>query len=228
MRFDGFPDAELKFTRLPELFFSELLPQIDDLAELKLTLYALWRFETMTDQVPYLLPEDFLEDQIFMQGLAASKPEAQAALQSALQRAVARGSLLTVKADLGRGIQDLYFLNSPQGRAAVTAIQQGNWRPDSAERAVLELLPARPNIYQLYEDHIGPITPLIAESLQDAEDDYPAEWIVDAFRIAAEKNVRNWRYVAAILRRWQEEGRDERINRRDSEEARRRYADWED
>ncbi|MBN1668309.1 MAG: DnaD domain protein [Anaerolineales bacterium] len=228
MHFKGFPDAKMNFVRLPEAFFGDLLPQIDDLAELKLTLYALWRLECMGGELRYLVLEDFRQDALLLQALSAEAQVAEAALQRAIDLAVQRGSLLVARVDLGSGPQALYFFNTPRGRAAVAAIAQGAWRPTAAERAMIELLPVRPNIYQLYEEQIGPITPLLAETLQDAEDDYPADWIVDAFRIAAEKNVRNWRYVAAILRRWQEEGRDERTDRRDSEEARRRYADWED
>ena len=66
----------------------------------------------------------------------------------------------------------------------------------------------RPNIFQLYEQNIGLLQPIIAEQLQEAEDTYPAEWIEEAFTIAAEQNVRNWRYVRAILDRWLAEGRD--------------------
>jgi DNA replication protein len=80
----------------------------------------------------------------------------------------------------------------------------------------------------LYEENIGALTPMIAEELKEAEDTYPAEWISDAFRIAVENNVRNWRYVSAILTRWKEKGRDERKNRRDTEKDRRRYTDWEE
>jgi DNA replication protein DnaD len=42
-----------------------------------------------------------------------------------------------------------------------------------------------------------------------------------------ENNARKWRYVEAILERWQEKGRDEQEDRRDSEKARRKYAEWE-
>jgi fucose permease len=41
---------------------------------------------------------------------------------------------------------------------------------------------------------------------------------------------RNWHYIDAILQRWQEGGRDDRKDkqdRRDTEEARRRYGEWE-
>ena len=58
----------------------------------------------------------------------------------------------------------------------------------------------RPNIFRLYEENIGPLTPLIAEMLRDAEKTYPADWIEEAFKIAVENNVRRWRYIEAILR----------------------------
>ena len=63
---------------------------------------------------------------------------------------------------------------------------------------------------------------MIAETLRDAEQTYPADWLEDAIRIAVENNVRRWRYVDAILRSWKEEGRDEQ-DRQGTEKDRRRY-----
>jgi DnaD/phage-associated family protein len=68
---------------------------------------------------------------------------------------------------------------------------------------------------------------MIAETLREAEQTYPMAWIEEAIRLAVEHNKRSWRYAAAILERWQQEGRDEREDRRDSEAARRRYAEWD-
>jgi DnaD/phage-associated family protein len=65
---------------------------------------------------------------------------------------------------------------------------------------------AAPDIYSLYEENIGAITPLIADDLKEAEERYPAEWVRAAIREAAELNARSWRYVAQILRRWEKEG----------------------
>ena len=225
--FDGLPEGKITFARIPDPFFSQLLPQIDHLGELKVTLYALWRLERMGGEVRYLLESDFLEDETFLRGLAASPGDAEAALKESLTRAVQRGSLLRVAVKLERE-HILYFFNTPRGRAAVAAIQNGEWRPSGDPRIPVELAPPRPNIYHLYEQNIGVISPLLAESLQDAEDTYPPEWIEEAFRIAVEKNVRNWRYVEAILRRWHERGYDGRENRRDTEKDRRQYADWEE
>ena len=89
-------------------------------------------------------------------------------------------------------------------------------------------MPESANIYRLYEENIGPLTPLIADTLRDAEENYSAEWIEEAIRLAVENNARSWRYVEAILRRWQDEGKDERKDRRDTEKVRRKYAEWED
>ena len=76
----------------------------------------------------------------------------------------------------------------------------------------------RPNIFSLYEANIGPLTPMIADLLQEAEQTYPVYWIEQAMKIAVENNVRRWRYVEAILASWKERGRDEK-DRRDAQEA---------
>ena len=36
--FPGFPDGKMRLTQVPNLFFSDLLPIIDNLAELKVTI----------------------------------------------------------------------------------------------------------------------------------------------------------------------------------------------
>jgi DnaD/phage-associated family protein len=226
--FKGFPQGKVRLTPVPELFFRELLTQIDDLGELKVSLYAFWRLNLKEGSIRYLLHSDFAGDGLFMQGLGETPQEAEAALGEALERAAARGTLLKASVAVQGGEQNLYFLNSPRGQAALQAIARGEWRPSALPEQPVEILEEAPNIFRLYEEHIGPLTPLIADALQDAEKDYPALWIEDAFRIAVENNARSWRYIQAILERWQEKGRDEQEDRRDTEKARRKYAEWED
>ena len=67
---------------------------------------------------------------------------------------------------------------------------------------------ARPDIFKLYEQNIGLITPLISEQLKSAEAEFPSEWIADAIKIAVENNVRRWSYISRILVSWQERGRN--------------------
>ena len=100
--------------------------------------------------------------------------------------------------------------------------------------------PQQQAIYQLYEANIGIIVPLIAQSLNAAANTYPYSWIECAVGLAVKNNARSWRYVEAILKRWQVDGFDGMVRRattykkrgqvnerRDSVESRRRYAEWD-
>ena len=125
-------------------------------------------------------------------------------IKRGLKKCLARGILL--KAENEADV--LYFLNSPRGRLAVDSFTKGKLsRVGSATRE-------RSNVFKRYEENIGPLTPLIADMLKDAEDVYTAEWISDAIGLAVENNKRNWKYIEAILKRWKEEGRAEKQNRR--------------
>lgn len=225
--FKGFAEGKLRLTPVPGPFFTELLPEIDHLGELKVSIYAFWRLDRMEGAFRYLRRADFMEDEAFMQGLHADPTQAGQALEEALQRCVQRSTLLEATITLDEEPESLYFLNSPKGRAAAQAIARGDWRLSGDPSAPLDLSLDQPNIFQLYEQHIGPLTPMIADTLREAERTYPADWIEEAIRLAVENNVRRWRYVDAILRRWQEEGRDDRKDGRDTEKDRRRYAEWE-
>ncbi|MFM8321172.1 MAG: DnaD domain-containing protein, partial [Chloroflexota bacterium] len=121
-------------------------------------------------------------------------------------KAVQRGVLLEAQVQQSeQDAQTLYFINSPKGRAALHAIQNGQWRPGETAGAPPGAAPEPPNIFRLYEQNIGPLTPLIAEELSEAESTYPLEWIAEAIEIAVKKDKRSWRYVSAILERWKRE-----------------------
>jgi DnaD/phage-associated family protein len=85
----------------------------------------------------------------------------------------------------------------------------------------------RPNIFKLYEENIGPLTPLIADALKDAEQTYAPEWVAEALEIAVKNNKRNWRYVEAILKRWKVEGHAKKQDRQNAQEDGRRYVEGE-
>ena len=65
-----------------------------------------------------------------------------------------------------------------------------------------------PNIYSIYEQNIGMITPHIAELIKESENLYPVEWVEDAIKHASKQNKRSWAYIESILNRWKIEGRD--------------------
>jgi DnaD/phage-associated family protein len=132
-----------------------------------------------------------------------------------LEMAVAHGILLLAHT----GDVDRYVLNSEAGRATVEALASGGWQDDAA---VSSTPMEHPDIFGLYEENIGPLTPLIADALKDAENSYAPEWIRDAIELAVRNNKRSWSYCEAILRRWKEEGRGAKQNRRDDQAARQR------
>jgi DnaD/phage-associated family protein len=214
--FSGFPSGRVQIVGVPRPVFTDLIPLIDDLAELKLTLHVLWRLSQQRGRVRCLGFDDLAADQVLLSGLGEHPTEA---LRSALGRAVERGTLLRAEAPKERPGEDLYFANTPKGRAAVEAIARGSW-PEKIDTG------GRPNIFTLYEQNIGMLTPLIAEQLREAEQTYPAAWIEEAFREAVSLNKRSWKYIHAILERWHTEGKDESQDRRSDEADRRRYLEW--
>ncbi len=215
--FPGFPDGKLRLTQVPNLFFSDLLPIVDNLAELKVTLYAFWAMGQKEGKVRYLRLTDFLNDPEFVKGLGPTLEQATNALEDGIERAVARGTFLHVNVESADGKMDLYFLNTEKGRTAVDGITKGEWRPNPDQDEPITLLVERPNIFILYEQNIGPLTPMIADELRDAERTYPMRWIQEAIQLAVENNARKWRYVATILERWRQEGRQDGIGRRDTQ-----------
>jgi len=230
MTFSGFPEDIPNQIRIPDQFFRQVLFEIDDLAELKLTLYFFWRFEHLEGSFHYLRLSDLLKDTFLVQSMGSGPRKARRALEEALEKASTRGTLLQADIPPKRNRDKLICLNSAKGRAIMDAIHRGEWHTIKRLPQPGEAYSVHPNIFQLYEANIGPLTPMIADALRDAEKTYQADWIEDAFRIAVERNKRNLHYIEAILHRWQEGGRDDRKDqqdRRDTKEARRRYGEWE-
>jgi DNA replication protein len=214
--FKGFTDHET-FTPVPDSFFRQLLNEIEDADELKVTLYLLWRIEHMEGAFHTLCRSEMLEDEGFMRGMDT------AGLDSGLGKAVRRGSLIRVEGSGSpkEGFGGWYFLNSPRGRAAAAAMAKGEWRESGRPASAPPV--EKPNVFKLYEENIGPLTPMIADTLRDAEQTYPESWIADAMTEAVQRNKRSWKYVEAILKRWKEDGRHERADQQGGAEGSERY-----
>ncbi|MCE7984049.1 MAG: DnaD domain protein [Caldilinea sp. CFX5] len=238
MGFVGFPDVKMKAVVIPDLFFTDLLPQIDDLAELKLTLHCFWLLNEQSGEFRYLRGADLREDATLLQSLALDNElhTPAAALNKALERAVARNTLLRLEIEspdplaLEAGavtVEDWYFMNTAKGRQTLALVRQGKLHElQSAIPEEARLRVERPNIFILYEQNIGLMTPLIADQLRDLEKNYPPDWITEAFDIAVSRNKRSLRYIQAILKRWETEGKDETqdevVGRSDRAQPRRR------
>jgi DnaD/phage-associated family protein len=226
--FVGFPAGKLPTTAVPNLFFSELLPLIDNLAELKVTLHLFWLIGHKQGALRYARLDELLKDDRLLEGLATSQGTGEAMLRDGLERGVARGTLLHATVRRGAVTEEWYMVNTANGREVIEKLRGGelDLLADVAEDVQLQV--DRPPIFVLYEQNIGLLTPMIADELRDAERHYPAAWIADAFREAVTTNKRNWKYVLAILERWRVEGKDAgRAAAKapaDSEARRRRYA----
>ena len=225
--FSGFPQGRLPTTPIPDTFFDQLLPIIDHLGELKISLYAMWALARKPGKFQYLRRSEMLADSLLLEALAEGQGAGEKALDEALSRAVQRGTLLETSLELGGQQETFFFINSAKGRAGIEGLKSGAWRPTGEDEMPVELGQEAPNIFTLYEQNIGPLTPMIAETLKQAEEDYPPDWIEEAMRIAVENNVRKWRYVEGILKDWRNRGKDDRKDRGDSEKARRRYLEGE-
>ncbi len=219
--FSGFPAGKLQVTPVPNVFFTDLLLAIDDLAELKLTLHVFWvltegsrrrRSHEGKRRAAYVRKSELRADPTLMQSLRAVDPNPEQALVRALGLAAERGTLLRLDvgtSESGEG-ESLFFLNSDAGRRECEKLARDLPPADTELSGESAAAKERPNIFVLYEQNIGTLTPLISEELKEAEREFPAEWIEDAFKIALKRNIRRWDYVSAILRRWKAEGRSDR------------------
>ena len=224
--FAGFPAGKQPYTPLPDLFFTELLPTIDHLGELKVTLHVLWLVIQKKGEQRCVSAGELAADERLLGGLGSPVQSAREALNDALERAVVRGTLLQVATGTEPDDQNWYFVNSESGRKAIAEVLAGKWSPVEGDQSV-HLKAKRPNIFVLYEQNIGALTPIMAETLMEAEENYPEDWIEDAFREAVKSNVRKWRYVESILENWASEGRGNEESRRTDERDRRRFIEGE-
>ena len=215
-RFAGFP-AGARATAVPSLFFSELLPRIEDIAELRVTLYVIYALGRRKGYPRFVTAKELAAEAPLLAALGdGEEPATLAGLERGLAAAVARGSLLRLDLEREGGPETLYLLNAPADRNAVELIRQE--RLDLGRALPAKAAPPaakRGNLFQLYEENIGPLTPLVAEELKEAEGLYPWEWLEEALREAALMNKRSWRYVARILERWATEGRKRETAGRD-------------
>jgi len=185
------PDRQLSrsqrktdFISLPDSFFTQAVPKIQDLTELKIVLYVSYLILQKQEHPYFATFKELLSHE-----LTASMGEE--TLREALNSAVEQGALLYSTLNINGVPEDVYSLTDARHQ------------------------PSAINIFALYEQNIGMITPLIAEELKEAEKLYPPRWIEEAFKEAVTLNKRSWRYIDRILERWASEGKDSGEYKRD-------------
>lgn len=221
--FNGFKSNRDQNTSLPHELFSEILPSITNLYELKTILYILWFVENNDLEFPIITIEQLKNDDVYLAGLGNQISEQLKHLHESLKQAINDGILIDLNQEIAITPIDCYFLNNPKGREAIELIKKGVLQLETSTDNFLRLTQVKPNIFQIYEENIGIITPVIANALKDLEKEYPINWIEEAMKEAVRSNVRKLRYIEAILMNWKEEGRYERTDRRRSQKDQEEY-----
>ncbi len=226
--FAGFPKGKVRVTPIPNLFFSELLPYIDNIDELKLTLHCFWLLSRKEGKFRYITLTELNSDQTLLNGFEIP---GQKSLNQSIQKACARGTLLQASIETDSNTKEIYlFINTGKGRSAIQSIKKGEWIPGNNNQTPISVTIETTNIFIIYEQNIGALTPIIAEQLIDAEKEFSTQWIKEAIKLAAENNARSWSYIDAILKRWQREGKGQKDgkSRRDTEKTRKKYLEYLD
>jgi DnaD/phage-associated family protein len=196
------PDRQLSSSQretdsisLPDSFFTQVMPKIQDLVELKVVLYVAYLILRKQDH-----PQFVTYKELKAESCRLSAELGEETLRQTLDSAVEHGALLHSTSSINGVLEDVYSLTGD-------SLQPPTRLPSLGGQAI--------NIFALYEQNIGMITPMIAEELKEAEKIYPPQWIEEALKEAVALNKRSWRYIARILERWASEGKDSGEYRRD-------------
>ena len=214
--FQGFP-SRTEYTPIPGAFFSQLLPDIDDINELKTTLHLFRSLYRKKGYPRFVAYRELAGDVNLVSAIKGVDKPAEELLKEALHRAVEHGVVLHVSLEKDGSIEDIYLLNTEKDKEVVSRIESGEIKLPGIECKIpVAVVPEKqPNIFALYEENIGMLTPIIAEELKEAEKLYPEQWIKDAIKEAVRANKRGWRYISSILERWTAEGKTDGTYRRD-------------
>ena len=197
---------------VPIAFLRDVVPAITNPDELHVTL-AVFRLlaESGNEETP-IAEQSVMADSVLRKTLrtTGSSASLDARIFDGLELAVGRNTLLRFLAVSDTREAAWYFSNTPVTRALVAAMQQERipaprivWDGENAPQVAID----PPNVFRLYEQNIGPLTPIIADQLTLAASEYPAAWIEDAIGEAVSYNKRNWRYILKILENWRQSGR---------------------
>ena len=196
---------------VPAPLLGSLLAEIDDIAELKCTLRAVALLSQKRGYPRYVELQELQTDANLVSAIPADGETQPATLiERALGRAVRRGTLSYAIRGKGSSSQPIFGLNSEFDRMALekAASQPPPW--SGAHQDPPDPSVERPNVFEMYEQNIGMLSPMIADALLEAENMYPEDWIEDAISEAVQQNKRSWRYISRILERWEHEGRGRR------------------
>ena len=137
--FAGFPSGKNPYVPVPEVFFTELLPEIEDTAELKVTLHLFWLLAQKQGDPRCVNERELVADRVLLQSLKrkGDPRPVEERLYKGLEKAVARGTILRIHLKVlneDRDQEDLvhrFFFNTFRSRKNVKELQGGELVPAS-------------------------------------------------------------------------------------------------
>ncbi|MDP6453306.1 MAG: DnaD domain protein [SAR202 cluster bacterium] len=206
-KYEGFP-RKVRYVPVPAPLLDSLLEEIDDLAELKCTLRAIAMLHVKKGHPRFVTLGELQADRTLARSLAQCEDSAAQRIEQGMAKAVRRGTIAVASVEENGTRQQLFTLNTETNRGALEKVAQGVTSVGSLPVPEPWVEPEdTPNIFALYEQNVGMLSPMIADELREAEELYPVEWIAEAIGEAVGLNKRSWRYISRILERWEHEGR---------------------
>ncbi len=197
---------------IPASILTDVVPAITSIEELQVSLAVLRLFHDAGGFAEPLAEKTILRDRTLRTSLRVEgSPRApDARITKGLDLALARGTLVRLVSAEARKRAAFYYLNTPENRSSIRLMETGQlpaprslWPDENPPSITID----RPNAFRLYEQNIGALTPLIADQITRAIEEYPDDWIEDALEEAVTYNRRSWRYVTRILENWRAQGR---------------------
>ncbi len=214
--FSGFP-ANMQFTPVPNLFMNMLMPGMDS-PELKCMLYIFQTIYGKKGSPRFATLSELLSNPSLAAGFHQEGKSVEQQIKDALDSAITRGAIVSIDVTQDGKQESLFFLNTSSEREAVEQIKSGILKLPKMEIVKTAIkLPEQENIFTLYEQNIGMLTPLTSEEIKDALTQYPEDWLRDAILESVNANKRNWRYIERILERWTTEGKKDGTHQRDNQ-----------
>ena len=208
-------------TLIPNEFFEFFFPSvefIEDIFTLFWCVYVLQ--EEFASKQKYYVSSD---DLWFTQGVEYSFKKIgidKEQFNQSLERCVGLGFLLKMISNHQNHEEVIFLLNNSTSQDMVTNLQTGESNIDVNLNLEQTQTFGTAELFQLYEEYFGVISPRIAESLVEASNQYDSDLIKQALKEASTQAITSWRYIERILESKEKESRKNETNRRDSLEAR--------
>jgi|TARA_B110000263_G_scaffold114749_1_gene99987 DnaD/phage-associated family protein len=197
MDFKGF-EKNVRAIPVPSPVFNIILESITDMSELKLMLRIIWLLQAYNRKPQFITESEMISDKLI------SKITGESNKPKEMLKNLESYKIISTSITKNENHR-IIFLNS---ETIKERIRNSNIISEDIHLDPWEANADIPNIYSIYEQNIGMITPHIAELIKESENLYPMKWIEDAIKQASIQNKRNWAYVSSILNRWKTEGKD--------------------